>query len=420
MRAIYPRRCACESMSELRPSSIIGMAALARSLIAGDHDVVWKDLSQRYQADTQDADALFDMAMLMRLGGKVDESVALQSEALRLRSRFTCRHARGEGLQVLVLVTGADVMANAPIDFLCEDADVTLHFLHLDATAPMELPPHDVTFVAMGQSDANRPFLEPLIDVLKTWQGPVMNGAPERVLAMTRDAAHEMFRDCPGVLAPVNLKVARGVVERLAEGGDLGDVGHGFAYPMLIRPPDTHGGKGLERIDDAAGWKGHLERYPDEVFFLAPFVDYSDGRGWFQKLRITFIDGHPYATHNAVSDHWLAHYISAGMLESAEKRALEAAWMGDFDRDFAVRHADALHAIADRFGVDYFSIDCAETRDGRLLLFEADVAAIVHALDPIAVFPYKRAAMDKLFRAFVAALRRRAQSARIDPVGHAA
>ena len=239
-----------------------------------------------------------------------------------------------------------------------------------------------------------------------------MNGAPERVLAMTRDAACEMFRDCPGVLAPANLKVSRAVVEQLARGGDLSLVRADFAWPMLIRPPDTHGGKGLERIDGAADWRGYLDRYADDAFFLAPFVDYSDARGWFQKLRITFIDGRAYATHMAVSDHWLAHYISAGMLESADKRALEAAWMAGFERDFAVRHADALHAIAERFGVDYFSIDCAETPDGRLLLFEADVASIVHALDPIEVFPYKRAAMDRLFAAFLAALHRRAAAAK--------
>ena len=396
-------------MPEFCSPSIIGMAALARSVIAGDHAPLWAGLSERHQADASDADALFDMAMLLRLTGKRDESLALQAEALRLKSRFTCRHARGEAIQVLVLVTGSDVMANAPIDFLCEDAEVTLHFLHLDATAPIEIPPHDVIFVAMGLSDANRPFLEPLTEILKSWESPVMNGAPERVLAMTRDAACEMFRDCAGVLAPSNLKVSRTTVEALAQGQGpgVGGLSDDFAYPMLIRPLDTHGGKGLERIDDEAGWRGYLDRYADHDFFLAPFVDYSDARGWFQKLRITFIDGRPYATHMAVSDHWLAHYISAGMLESAEKRALEAAWMAGFEQDFAVRHAGALSAIAERFGVDYFSIDCAETPDGRLLLFEADVASIVHALDPIEVFPYKRAAMDKLFSGFFAALQRR-------------
>src|SRR5665213_896886 len=51
-------------------------------------------------------------------------------------------------------------------------------------------------------------------------------------------------------------------------------------------------------------------------------------------------------------------------------------------------------------GLDYFAIDCAETRDGRLLLFEAGTGMIVHAMDSADVFPYKQIQMQKIFRAF--------------------
>ncbi|MGH7192503.1 MAG: ATP-grasp domain-containing protein, partial [Candidatus Saccharimonadales bacterium] len=65
-----------------------------------------------------------------------------------------------------------------------------------------------------------------------------------------------------------------------------------------------------------------------------------------------------------------------------------------------------LAAIAERIGIDYFAIDCGEAPDGRLLVFEADVAMIVHAMDPPALFPYKGPAMRRLFDAFAALLRR--------------
>jgi uncharacterized Rmd1/YagE family protein len=61
-----------------------------------------------------------------------------------------------------------------------------------------------------------------------------------------------------------------------------------------------------------------------------------------------------------------------------------------------------------RIGLDYFAIDAAETPDGRLLLFEADVAMIVHAMDEPDLFPYKGPQMKKLFAAFQALLARRA------------
>lgn len=94
------------------------------------------------------------------------------------------------------------------------------------------------------------------------------------------------------------------------------------------------------------------------------------------------------------------------MLENEAWRAEEAAWMRDFDIDFALRHAYAFDALHRNTGLDYFVIDCAEMPDGRLLLFELHVAMILHAMDPVETFPYKRPAMQTLFRAFQAALQR--------------
>ena len=58
-------------------------------------------------------------------------------------------------------------------------------------------------------------------------------------------------------------------------------------------------------------------------------------------------------------------------------------------------------------GLDYFGIDCGETADGRLLLFEADVAMIVHSMDPPELFPYKQPQMRKIRDAFRDMLRRK-------------
>jgi hypothetical protein len=100
----------------------------------------------------------------------------------------------------------------------------------------------------------------------------------------------------------------------------------------------------------------------------------------------------------------MVHYLNAHMDESEAKRAEEAAMMAGFDDGFARRHAEAFRALCETYPLDYFGIDCAETADGRLLVFEADVAMIVHAMDPEELYPYKQPAMRKLFDAFVACL----------------
>ena len=91
--------------------------------------------------------------------------------------------------------------------------------------------------------------------------------------------------------------------------------------------------------------------------------------------------------------------------------------MRDFDIDFAIRHAPAFNALARKFGLDYFVIDCAEMPDGRLLLFEAQVAMIVHAMDTTGIFSYKQPTMQKLFTAFPIGARTAVQQSFMNAAG---
>jgi hypothetical protein len=86
--------------------------------------------------------------------------------------------------------------------------------------------------------------------------------------------------------------------------------------------------------------------------------------------------------------------------------------MRTFDAGFAARHRAAISGLAERVGLDYFTVDCAESRDGSLLIFEADNTAIVHDMDPPDIFPYKIPQMRKVFDAFAAMLHRRAVQSR--------
>jgi len=86
--------------------------------------------------------------------------------------------------------------------------------------------------------------------------------------------------------------------------------------------------------------------------------------------------------------------------------------MRTFDVGFARRHQAALTGLAKRIALDYFTVDCAETKSGSLLIFEADNTAIVHDMDSPELFPYKAPQMRKVFDAFAAMLGRRAQHAR--------
>ncbi len=65
--------------------------------------------------------------------------------------------------------------------------------------------------------------------------------------------------------------------------------------------------------------------------------------------------------------------------------------------------------MAERIGLEYFTVDCAENKNGGLLVFEADNTAVVHNMDSPQMFPYKPPQMRAIFEAFVAMLYRRAR-----------
>jgi glutathione synthase/RimK-type ligase-like ATP-grasp enzyme len=173
----------------------------------------------------------------------------------------------------------------------------------------------------------------------------------------------------------------------------------GCDVPIIVRPVGSHAGRDLARITSAAELDTYLSKVADEEFFISPFIDYSGKDGLFRKFRIVLVDGQPYASHMGVSANWMIHYVNAGMYEDAAKREEEAAFMEHFD-DFARRHHAALDAIYRRTRLDYLCIDCAETCDGQLLIFEIDHTMVVHAMDPEQLFPYKQVHMKKVQDAF--------------------
>jgi glutathione synthase/RimK-type ligase-like ATP-grasp enzyme len=210
-----------------------------------------------------------------------------------------------------------------------------------------------------------------------------------------------------GVEIPATTAVTREQLLQLSPSADTcRDIAADLAFPVIVRPRGSHAGAGLARLDDDHAIRRYLDARLEQEFFIARFVDYSNRDGLFRKYRIVFIDGRPYACHMAIADRWDIWYLNAGMSLSASKRLEEQAFMQTFDVAFARRHAVALAEISNRIGLDYFTVDCAETKDGSLLIFEADNTAIVHDMDPPDIFPYKVPQMRKVFDAFAAMLDR--------------
>ena len=396
---------------------LIGVAPLMRvAFLQQDLAPLGEALLARAQAHPDDAHAYLDFSTVLQLKGQRELALAVQAQAIELQQWYSLPAQApdaGPGIRVLVVMGPGDLMSNTPIEFLVEQSDVALDLLYLtaDSAFPEEVPEHDVLLVAVAESEANQPLLARLAAFLHDWPRPVVN-LPEKIAHTSRDGLCNRLQDVPGVAMPRTARLDRAQLQALSDGKLAVDaLLPGDDFPLIVRPLGSHAGHDLERMASAADLHPYLEKVDAEWFYIARFVDYRNDDGQYRKYRIALIDGRPYICHFAVSSHWMIHYLNAGMDESALKREEEAQIMAHFEQQFARRHAQAFQAIHARMLMPYLGIDCAETREGELLVFEADNAMIVHAMDAEEMYPYKRPVMQKVFDAFRAMLARAAAGA---------
>jgi len=391
----------------MHSTPLIGVAPLMRQAFMDvDLRPLGAELLARAQADPDDANAVFDFSTVLQLSGEREAALAVQMEAIRIDPLFSIPSKLPTRLRLLAIMGPGDLMSNTPIEFLLEDSDVALDmlFLTLDTPWPETVPDHDVLLVAIAESEANRDLLPAVAQLVADWPRPVIN-RPEHIAVLSRDGVCAALDGVAGMLLPKTIRTDRASLGALAAGDIRAqELLPGDDFPLIVRPLGSHAGTDLDKVADAVELSRYLDRVGGAEFYLSRFIDYSGADGMFRKYRVVLIAGVPYICHFAISRHWMIHYLNAGMAESLEKRQQEAECMLHFDEQFALRHRDALAEINRRIGLDYVGIDCAETPDGQLLIFEIDNAMIVHGMDPVDMFAYKKPVMQKVFTAFRALL----------------
>lgn len=356
-----------------------------------------------------------DLSLIVQLLGDKQTGMAIQAEVLGFHQLFRspCRLDRPK-LRVLALAAVIDMGGNTPIEFLLEESGIELTTLYVvpGIGLPHPLPDHDVAIVVASDSDECREALAIVDQMAARWPRPLLN-PPHLVGNLDRDKLHGLLGGIEGLDIPATLGASRAQLSEVARSEmSLADIAAELGFPVIVRPRGSHAGVGLAKVDDRLAMSAYLEGRPEQEFFISRFVDYASEDGQFRKYRVVFVDGRAFACHMAIADRWDIWYLNAGMSESAAKRLEEATFMHTFDAGFGRRHRTTLTGVAERIGLDYFTIDCAENKRGDLLIFEADNTAVVHNMDSPELFPYKPPQMRAIFEAFAAMLFRRAGEGR--------
>jgi len=381
---------------------LMGLVNLACHAFKGSDLIpIAQQLITRFESREHDASALMDLATIHFLMHLPEAALEFQHTAIQLQSRYTLASAPvSPTLRLLALHGDGDLMDNLPIEFLLigtQHIAMDVHYMTFGDELPDDLNHYDILMLAVGESDRNKPLLRQLHEQLEACPIPIINHA-QYIMQTTREGAATAFKDCPNLLMPMATRISRDDVQAMSQT-------QAAIFPIIIRPVESHAGRGLVRLDSAQGIPAYLaEQAQDNLFYTSSYVDYSSKDGQFRKYRIVLIQGRPFLAHLAISSHWLVHYLNADMVGNEQKCAEEAEAMQHFDDGFGKKHALAFQAMYEALPLDYLIIDCAETLDGQLLVFEVDTSAIVHDMDPVDIFPYKQTHMHKIFKAFQAML----------------
>jgi glutathione synthase/RimK-type ligase-like ATP-grasp enzyme len=304
------------------------------------------------------------------------------------RGPFGRRPYFGAAMPPAVLALVSTDGGNIPLDALLDERHFLVHEVFVEAYRGEAFPPHDLIVNAIADADRSAAALVAAEQLVRDARVPVVN-APRAVAATGRIANAEHLAALACVAAPAARRVARSETAR-------------ERFPLILRVPGLHMGRGMIRVNDASAFAAALRELPDRDDLIAiPYIETRSPDGAWRKYRVMAIGGVLYPLHLAIAERWDVHYFSSAMGDRADYRAEEARFLDDPVATLGAAAWDALASVRDALGLDYAGIDFALDGDGRVVVFEANAAMTVLRPDPDERFRYREAATAAIEAALV-------------------
>lgn len=344
-------------------------AALANAAVRRNQYVRARTLYERAIAlDPAFAAAHLAAAELAYIGRDEIGARVHLGRALSLQRYFPDPFATRRERRMVMLLRDATSTENAPLELLLDRSSVAIDKCFVKGYDGA-LPSGAKAVTAFGWwSDARE-----TIDAAKRYQ-PIND--PANLLRASRP---HLARSLDGI------RLVRSVAAVRVSAGALDSI----ESPAVVRPADTHAGRGLALIGSSQELRDHAARFPSSAYDVAPFVEYRSNDGYYRKYRVVMVGGRAYPYHLAISPRWIVHYQSSPMHEHVWMREEEEAFLQEPQRIFPQWGA-SMEAIAKALGLDYVGLDLTRLADGTMLVFEADPAMLVHDEDAESIFAYKR------------------------------
>ncbi|MDE1986122.1 MAG: tetratricopeptide repeat protein [Alphaproteobacteria bacterium] len=301
------------------------------------------------------------------------------------------RPFRGDGEPISVLLIVSALGGNIPTELLLDGRIFAVSALYAEYHDPaVGLPTHDVVFNAVGDADLCARALVELPRILARTQAPVIN-PPKHILPTGRSTNAERLANIAGVVVPRTILLSRSELLRSDAVERLGT--QGFMFPLLLRAPGFHTGQYFVRVENPGEFPAAVSQVPGDQLFVIQYLDARGADGLARKYRVMIIDGALYPLHLALSQSWKVHYFTSDMEVQAARRQEEAAFLSDMARALGPDVLQSLARLRDILQLDYGGIDFGLSRDGKVLLFEANATMVIAPPSPEAIWDYRRRAV---------------------------
>lgn len=236
---------------------------------------------------------------------------------------------------------------------------VTPHQAHVDVSA------YPVIVNMITEAEKNAKVLATAQKLLAGVQSRVIN-RPDAVLRTTRDQVAALLDGIPGLVVPRTVRLT----------GDQGSAAEtirdaGIDGRVIVREVGTHTGVSVMLHQSAEEAAATLKGGQD--YIATQFHDFASADGIYRKYRIFFIGTGMVLRHMYASDHWNVHSPDRArfMAPRPEIVAEERALIGN-PAPFGPKAQAVFQAVRERMPLDFFGLDFSFTRNGDVLLFEAN------------------------------------------------
>lgn len=259
-----------------------------------------------------------------------------------------------------------------------------------------ELSQYKCLMNLITEPEQNERVLENVRKIVRDHPGKIIN-RPEAVLQSTRDQVARRLAGIPGLIAPrvVRLKSAKPALA--AEAIERA----GLEFPVILRRAGSHTGRIVGLFDNLRELRDALAE--DAEHIATEFIDFQSADGIYRKYRVFFFGRQRIFRHMLVSDNWNIHAKDRKRFQ-LERPALIAEEAPMFDAPEGVLPdgvAEVLTAVRERMPLDFFGMDFGITRDGRVVLFEANATMNFFPLSPDPKFDHVRQCIAPARRALV-------------------